>query len=205
MKPREEMNLFKVTWQIIGVLVLIGGLDAIYLPTLFTHGYPATKSVCMSNLKQIGTGQLFYLSDYDDRLPPYYTFDSTESQHAFMDSLDPYLKKRQLFICPKVERDKGEGIQVNLFEGIPNTLDYVHCLSFKGQIPHFSDGNRVLDSKAVTSPSTVPWLRDSISTASKDAPKTTSGFASAHGNGFVVAYLDAHARYRTPIDPAREL
>ncbi|MBS1728647.1 MAG: hypothetical protein JST51_18165 [Armatimonadetes bacterium] len=203
MKPRDEINWFRAAWQVIVVLVLVGGFALLAFPEFFSPPRYPTKSACMSHLKQISLGQAMYSADNDDRFSPYYTFDSVDEQSQFIESIDPYTKNRSIFVCPQSELNRREHREIVPLEGLPGKLSYIHCLSFMGQIPKFSDGNRVFDTKTVASPATVPWMREVMATRGNNA--SSSPYSSAHGAAFVVAFLDCHVKSRSPIDPAREL
>ncbi len=68
-------------------------------PTLVPDG-SSDGDVCLNNLKQIGSGMLIYATDFDDTLPPPYTWGTT---------VRPYVKDARAFTCPTVERQGQTG------------------------------------------------------------------------------------------------
>ncbi|MCS7254775.1 MAG: DUF1559 domain-containing protein [Armatimonadetes bacterium] len=63
------------------------------------------SSSCQSNLKQIGLAFHQYLTDYDERMPGTW-FDATrdgsltQGDYTWRAALQPYIKNRQIFVCP---------------------------------------------------------------------------------------------------------
>ena len=82
------------------VLVILAMFAAIMFPVFARSREKARFASCMSNLKQIALGMLQYAQDNNDRLP--------DAAH-WQDQLDPYLKNRQLYVCPSDERGWGTG------------------------------------------------------------------------------------------------
>ena len=199
-EQRPPINGFRLIWQILGTLVILGFLVAVFFP-VYTDGRPMSpKTGCLSNLKQISTAVAIYESDNDDLLPSDFTFDGAASQTKFMDAVYPYMKNKGLFLCPQQQKDIKEKSATPSGEGIAGKMDYVHCLSLRGVIPEFSTGKRDLNMNKIPNPALVPYLRDCIRGYGKDKNTKVVGFLSPHGAGFVTAYLDTHVKYKTPVD-----
>jgi prepilin-type N-terminal cleavage/methylation domain-containing protein/prepilin-type processing-associated H-X9-DG protein len=91
--------------ELLVVIAIIAILAAILFPVFARARENARRASCMSNLKQIGLGFMMYSQDYDEHLPysfNYYIYTGSTSGTLvwWEDTLQPYVKSRQLFICP---------------------------------------------------------------------------------------------------------
>jgi prepilin-type processing-associated H-X9-DG protein len=89
------------------ILVIILLIGAVLIPVQAGHGHER-KTACLSNLKQMATGQLIYAGDADDRvvLGP-----------GWVDALMPYTKNEAVFKCSEVKSNQGHGYAFNKFLG----------------------------------------------------------------------------------------
>jgi len=82
--------------ELLVVIAIIAILAAILFPVFARAREKARQTSCLSNLKQLSLAILMYAEDYDETLPYY--------QHPFgvawYDDLNPYMKNRQLLVCP---------------------------------------------------------------------------------------------------------
>ena len=58
------------------------------------------SDICFNNLKHLAMGALLYASDYDDAMPPPFTWDS---------GIKPYIKDLSVMDCPTVVKQGGKG------------------------------------------------------------------------------------------------
>lgn len=174
--------------------LFIFGLGFILWPVEHRHRIAPPSAICRSNLKMLITGMLIYSSDSDDTVPPFFSFDSTEKQAAFVGAVMPYLKNRELFLCPQEQLNIKNGEVVKRPEGLPGEMDYVHSNSLKNVIPKFALGNRTFKLDAVKNQETTAYLRDPI------RGEISNPFRSPHGDGFAVAFLDGHVNGRFPLN-----
>lgn len=102
--------------ELLVVIAIIAILAAILFPVFTRAKAAAKKTVCMSNLKQIGTSILLYMADYDDRFPyavdavdkfrpeiwdPYPNFRAQIPNMPLMhEVLQTYVKNYDVFKCP---------------------------------------------------------------------------------------------------------
>lgn len=104
--------------ELLVVIAIIAILAAILFPVFAQAKAAAKKTQCLSNLKQLGTGFMLYMGDYDDTLPNaevgapaggiggwmyYSTFGINSTPPVFdptKGSLYPYVKSGGIYQCP---------------------------------------------------------------------------------------------------------
>ncbi|MFO7945408.1 MAG: DUF1559 domain-containing protein, partial [Armatimonadota bacterium] len=86
------------------VIAIIAILAAILFPVFARAREKARQSSCLSNTKQIGLALMMYIQDFDETFPGFrWDMDgdgSSKRCHGWYDSLKPYTKNEQIFICP---------------------------------------------------------------------------------------------------------
>ena len=91
--------------ELLVAIAIIAILAAILFPVFARAREKARQSSCQSNLKQIATGILMYVQDYDERFPPMFAYGAPSAQLRWWEDLtQPYVMNRQLFICPSSTR-----------------------------------------------------------------------------------------------------
>ena len=114
MSPRRAFTII----ELLVVVAIIGLLTAIMLPSLRSVRTQARRTVCGTNLRQIGVAMAGYLGDNDDRFPHATFMPSSIRQSPgspgpvyITDMLNPYLKgNTEIFKCPadtpgRIDRD----------------------------------------------------------------------------------------------------
>ena len=91
--------------ELLVVIAIIAILAAILFPVFARAREKARQSSCLSNLKQIGTASMMYAQDYDERYCPGFGYLADGMLWWFPNFLEPYVKNRQLFICPSHRQD----------------------------------------------------------------------------------------------------
>jgi prepilin-type N-terminal cleavage/methylation domain-containing protein/prepilin-type processing-associated H-X9-DG protein len=87
--------------ELLVVIAIIAILAAILFPVFAQAREKARQTSCASNMKQIGTGMLMYVEDYDGVYVPHIAAAPVASQQKRWPQLiDPYLKSRALHSCP---------------------------------------------------------------------------------------------------------
>ncbi len=86
--------------ELLVVIAIIAILAAILFPVFAQAREQARKTVCLSNLQQIGLGINMYSQDYDEYLPPVRDQDSKYIEGNWKDIIQPYIKNLQIFRCP---------------------------------------------------------------------------------------------------------
>ena len=87
--------------ELLVVIAIIAILAAILFPVFGRARENARKSSCQNNLKQVSLAWTQYVQDYDERVPPYSSTGSSSGQaFHWPECLIPYLKSRQVLLCP---------------------------------------------------------------------------------------------------------
>src|SRR5437870_4236195 len=107
--PRRGFTLI----ELLVVIAIIAILAAILFPVFAQAREAARKTSCLSNCKQMGLACMMYVQDYDE-MYPCNSWDTPAIGTADNDTKDPtyrsamqwlwriqpYMKNRQLFVCP---------------------------------------------------------------------------------------------------------
>lgn len=114
--------------ELLVVIAIIAILAAILFPVFAQAKEAAKKSVCLSNLKQMGFAFEMYMSDYDQRLPdrrdlklslpggwkPWSSWPTSDPRTGWAAIVfDPYIRNYDIWTCPSVKGSKmSDVIQV---------------------------------------------------------------------------------------------
>jgi prepilin-type N-terminal cleavage/methylation domain-containing protein/prepilin-type processing-associated H-X9-DG protein len=102
--------------ELLVVIAIIAVLAAILLPVFARGRLAAQRSVCLSNLRQVGSALMMYVSDHDDVLPVVnqsalggpltqpHRWSASGVGPQMPDVLGSYIKNDALFRCPAVNR-----------------------------------------------------------------------------------------------------
>jgi len=86
--------------ELLVVIAIIAILAAILFPVFARAREKARQTSCLSAHKQVGLSWLMYAQDYDEKACLQHVADPTYGQVWAQDILDPYVKNRQLWVCP---------------------------------------------------------------------------------------------------------
>jgi prepilin-type N-terminal cleavage/methylation domain-containing protein/prepilin-type processing-associated H-X9-DG protein len=111
--------------ELLVVIAIIAILAAILFPVFANAREKARETVCISNLKQIGTGVRMYVQDYDETFPIFHAYNTavsggapgTAGHKGVEDEIMPYLKNKGVFKCPD---DMGSEYQKMDAPGVDN-------------------------------------------------------------------------------------
>jgi prepilin-type processing-associated H-X9-DG protein len=80
-------------WVWIVGITLLAVIVFIFMPVSMSHGTPANRVRCISNIKQLTLGTFMYAGDFDGKLP---------ARDAWMDLSEPFLKSPEVEHCSLV-------------------------------------------------------------------------------------------------------
>jgi len=209
--------------ELLVVIAIIAILAAILFPVFARARENARRASCQSNLKQIALGIMQYTQDYDEKYPlqvtgfggasasyanavtqtdpnmPGYKFvTGTDSPNhgnyvSWMDSIFPYVKSTQIFICPS-----GADLQTY------GSYGYSSCLS-GAYGPNYKSGATYvpMSMAAVERPAEVMMLMDWDYLYNSIANPSTAGYMRnnqtrriyPHLDGGNIAYVDGHVKW----------
>ncbi|MCC6730270.1 MAG: prepilin-type N-terminal cleavage/methylation domain-containing protein [Chthonomonadales bacterium] len=103
--------------ELLVVIAIIAILAAILFPVFAQAREKARQTMCLSNLKQIGTATYLYMQDYDERLfvreyringDPVYNYQVWNARRRIADGkwdlnqglLQPYMRNKEIHECP---------------------------------------------------------------------------------------------------------
>ncbi len=73
-------------------IIMIAGMFSAGMPVFNRARMSASRTSCLSNLKQLSLGVMMYMQDYDQHMPP---------ATKWTDGLQPYIKNNNVFVCPE--------------------------------------------------------------------------------------------------------
>ena len=85
--------------ELLVVIAIIAILAAILFPVFARAREKARQTSCLSGLKQIALATIMYAQDYDELLPPI-LLQAGEDLYAVNETISPYVRNDQLWICP---------------------------------------------------------------------------------------------------------
>ncbi len=192
--------------ELLVVIAIIAILAAILFPVFAKAREKARQSSCLSNLKQIGLAAVMYAQDYDERFVfghNYYTdAGGTEWLAWFPNLLEPYIKNRQIFVCPSHKNSYT-------FEQPWGTMDYSY--GYNGLPDPGADGQQLMAGGASSAlaeikvpAATIAFIDTNWIELDHGAPDydqfdfmgTGDGSISkVHNQGYNATYCDGHAKW----------
>jgi len=209
---KGKMKMYKKGFTLIELLVviaIIAILAAILFPVFARARENANRTGCASNLRQLSQACIMYAQDYDEMLPigddPVYWDLYQNPKLAFVQTLYPYVKNRQVFYCtsadayaqicqsstnPKIRQWalKLSNTDANWDAGNISYFYYSFNLTWQSQFPGLVMEERALSLKD-ENPSTRWLLSDPYMNNVPYFPHQ-----SASSRGLHVAYLDGHVK-----------
>jgi prepilin-type N-terminal cleavage/methylation domain-containing protein/prepilin-type processing-associated H-X9-DG protein len=209
--------------ELLVVIAIIAILAAILFPVFAQAREKARQTSCLSNLKQIGTGVMMYVQDYDELYPNTrawgrawvgYPPIPTPAQLAadptlydtnmrfLPDMVMPYVKNLQIFFCPSAPPQAAPWFNMR-----NNGTSYLWqhetapCTGVPSGVIN-QPTIRVWQTSlaAVSQPARAPLLHDIPYWGSA----TNNGGKTIHMNGINVTYADGHAKYSQNLAPSED-
>ena len=211
--------------ELLVVIAIIAILAAILFPVFAQAREKARQTVCLSDMRQLGTATAMYTQDYDETLPrntkfdfvvdfnnPNSTYDGGPGsgnwgswEPNFLYDLIPYTKNTQIFVCPDAQPYLGAGAEPFW----PNKLSATSYL-----------GNGAVMGRslaAIQTPADTVFVQENVQIGSSCILRPTSGdgghtfsywhyssvtnppyeyYNSQHSQGGNLAYCDGHAKWK---------
>lgn len=201
--------------ELLVVIAVIAILAAILFPVFARAREKARTISCLSNMRQLGTAFQIYMQDYDETLPNstdgtpgagragawnfYKVFPANTNPGSYdvtQGGLYPYVKNRQVYICPSDSEGRQSG----------NSYAANSCV-FLGSAAGFETGKALASFAA---PSSFMLLTEeaspSASNPNDDAASTDDGymlyvvnyFSTRHTEGVNLTFVDGHSKWYRP-------
>ena len=138
--PQNGRSAFTLI-ELLVVIAIIAILAAILFPVFARARENARRSSCQSNLKQIALGAIQYSQDYDEQVLPIRSdLNAAVAKYfAWSDILQPYIKSRQIMLCPSAISDRTQSYVYNWqIGGFPNRS--LASYEIPAQTAQFMDG-----------------------------------------------------------------
>jgi prepilin-type N-terminal cleavage/methylation domain-containing protein/prepilin-type processing-associated H-X9-DG protein len=209
--------------ELLVVIAIIAILAAILFPVFARARENARRASCQSNLKQIGLGIMQYTQDYDEKMPLmfFYLSGSSSPLYWWEDTLQPYVKSYQIFVCPSHATPGAYTYNRSLSgytypTGYPTTLNYSYATNAVTNPPSGSqDGPfnttstsiaaiddvattiMVFDASGITKEVTI-WDRTDLSTTPATCTANTDGgncLSRRHLDGTNFLFFDGHVKW----------
>jgi len=200
--------------ELLVVIAIIAILAAILFPVFARAREAARQSSCLNNLRQWGTASQMYAQDYDGMFTPPYKYQGPGGCAAldwWDDLLQPYVKNRQIAVCPSKKRVEGCGNAANRWFNGTKVMSYavntIEVWSVTGWSAAEKYGLRrpgtageSVNEAEIGDASGTIWLVDSDhqelwNEGSLDYVAAQTPLYRRHNDGFNAAYVDGHVKW----------
>jgi prepilin-type N-terminal cleavage/methylation domain-containing protein/prepilin-type processing-associated H-X9-DG protein len=202
--------------ELLVVIAIIAILAAILFPVFAQAREKARGISCLSNFRQLGTALAMYMQDYDETVLPRYRACPSTGPAAtpdlpllWTDTLQPYVKNKQIMICPSAQNSKyGDTWNLRSFvsEGYNQTISGWYWPDASGC------GNMILPTlMQISYPAKNVMFADSMSgelsqgyrgylfgNTGLNVPYTATvggSLAARHSEGTNLTFFDGHAKW----------
>ena len=181
--------------ELLVVIAIISILAAQLFPVYAKARAKALTIACVSNVKQIAFATLEYSMDYDEGT---FCDQQGESQwndyRGWAEMLEPYMKNRQILICPDGPDDNHE-VQYLWNDAVSNTMYFI--IDQPSRTFLFYDGQTTdLDTGPSDGEMVLSLGRDQCGCVGADRlPAQFRGNEARHNDGWNLAYADGHVKW----------
>ncbi|MGQ9657213.1 MAG: type II secretion system protein [Fimbriimonadales bacterium] len=197
--------------ELLVVIAIIAILAAILFPVFARARESARTTSCLSNVRQIATGIMMYLQDYDETYPA-----ATNISRAFNTQwpqlrtlIQPYVKNDKIWFCPSEPRPsvwEQDGFSTGdpAYRGAGTSYAYKSRLTTDcpPNTPANCRGNLAgVPQAAIDNPASIWLFWDADSNYSRHTDKSIGGWLGAPDcrwqgvtKGQMAAYADGHAK-----------
>jgi prepilin-type N-terminal cleavage/methylation domain-containing protein/prepilin-type processing-associated H-X9-DG protein len=192
--------------ELLVVIAIIAILAAILFPVFAQAREKARQTTCLSNQRQIGTGMMMYVQDYDGRYPIFSFANCGPGYDAiWTNEILPYTKNERIFVCPNIQppysttngaRQGGPWRKDQCPGGIPTSYMMTWFMTdvHESQIPVTAEQVYVFDGVGGSN----LWAASQVCGAVKGSPEANSWncrFLMVHSNGCNILFADGHAKW----------
>lgn len=199
--------------ELLVVIAIIAILAAILFPVFAKAREKARQSSCSSNVKQLTTGLMQYIQDYDERVIPYSaTGGSGAWAFIWTNIIQPYTKNYQIMGCPSSRNWLAIGYNFPM----GSTGRALSEIAIPAQTPCFADayGTNTANQAVcfIVPTAAYPWTDGrQLNSAGNPAGNwggSTNGCIAAerHNEGANYGFVDGHVKwYKGVYDPTRTI
>ena len=192
--PPQHGKKFKSGFTLIELLVviaIIAILAAILFPVFGRARENARRSSCQSNLKQIGLGIAQYTQDYDEKYLP-----QDATQRTFAHILQPYIKSKQIFVCPSATGTPQTVPVTVVKDGLwEATFENNTIIGAYGINTGLTSPTNPSSLAQVASSATLVMLSDAASNSVGSSAENAFALAGRHLEGMNIGYADGHVKF----------
>jgi len=215
--------------ELLVVIAIIAILAAILFPVFARAREAARQSSCLSNTKQIGTGVMMYVQDYDEIYP--WMWQGTASANAWThvptgetassnyyiwaEWSYPYVKNSQVFQCPSFKRTQAQ----MPYSTFPVSYNYngtasggisgaaMAAVQYPANTVVVYDGLGTMDcwwyaqDHAGLISNVVPWTPASASPVAWS--QAQRDLVRRHNGGANITFADGHSKWQNKAAPAQ--
>ncbi|HVK04182.1 MAG TPA: DUF1559 domain-containing protein [Armatimonadaceae bacterium] len=178
--------------ELLVVIAIIAILAAILFPVFAQAREKARQAACLSNQKQIGTGLMMYMQDYDEVYPMHIDCNVPASCFTmnWMMMIEPYTKNRQIYICPS---------RSDMVYGGTNTSYYIsYGLNYWMNSWYYPPGKVGLPMNDIARPAETVWILETGNATNTPGRGFYQAYASYYGGVLLRTNATYGFDYRNP-------